>query len=166
MGAPTSSSPAAATTRRRSRRDQWPADLERRRHVYRSVLDAAADSRFHPLRVRWRYQRRRPSRYLRRQRWPRAQVGPYFLMGSGDGTFTQQTTGLPPQYPGACSMRYFSSCLLVDVDQDGYPDLVLGTAVDRSSTTSCCSTMARAISPGVLAWSSRRGPCRRQLRRR
>src|SRR5262249_48608396 len=52
---------------------------------------------------------------------------PYFLMGKGDGTFTQKTTGLPPtlqMFP----REVFLSCLLVDIDGDNYPDLVLGTS--------------------------------------
>lgn len=53
-------------------------------------------------------------------------VGPYFLMGLGDGTFTQKTTGLPPSI--RTLEELFFSSLLVDVDQDGYADLVLGTA--------------------------------------
>ncbi len=54
------------------------------------------------------------------------QVYPYFLMGKGDGTFTQKTTGLPPQFQRP-RPEGFLSCLFVDVDRDGYPDLVLGT---------------------------------------
>lgn len=52
-------------------------------------------------------------------------VGPYFLMGRGDGSFTQKTSGLPP--PIQSLQEKFLSCLLVDVDGDQYPDLVLGT---------------------------------------
>jgi hypothetical protein len=55
-------------------------------------------------------------------------IGPYFLMGKGDGTFMQKTTGLPPQIQSL--QEKFLSCLLVDVDRDGYPDLVLGTHGD------------------------------------
>jgi len=54
---------------------------------------------------------------------------PYFLMGEGDGTFTQKTTGLPPSLQLILRARMresFLSCKLVDVDRDGYPDLVLG----------------------------------------
>lgn len=64
-----------------------------------------------------------------------APIGPYFLMGRGDGTFTQKTTGLPPtlsagvfdnsNLPGG-NFEIFGSCALVDIDQDGSPDLVLG----------------------------------------
>jgi hypothetical protein len=53
-------------------------------------------------------------------------VGPYFLMGLGDGTFTQKTSGLPASIRTLDEL--FFSCVLVDVDQDGYADLVLGTA--------------------------------------
>ena len=52
-------------------------------------------------------------------------VGPYFLIGKGDGTFTQKTTGLPATLPALTEM--FLSCLLADLDQDGSADLVLGT---------------------------------------
>jgi hypothetical protein len=50
-------------------------------------------------------------------------IGPYFLIGRGDGTFTQKTSGLPSQN----LQEGFLSCLLVDVDRDGSDDLVLGT---------------------------------------
>jgi hypothetical protein len=52
-------------------------------------------------------------------------VGPYLLIGKGDGTFTQKTSGLPPQIPSL--QEGFLSCLLLDVDRDGSDDLVLGT---------------------------------------
>jgi hypothetical protein len=56
------------------------------------------------------------------------QVTPYFLMGNGDGTFTKRTTGLPPEVIGPVEERgHYLSCLLVDIDQDGHLDLVLGT---------------------------------------
>jgi hypothetical protein len=55
-----------------------------------------------------------------------APVGPYFLMGRGDGTFTQKTTGLPPSIGWRGPDEKFASCLLVDLDGDLYPDLVLG----------------------------------------
>jgi hypothetical protein len=57
-------------------------------------------------------------------------AAPYFLMGKGDGTFSQKTTGLPPSLQlilRANRRESFLSCKLVDIDQDGYPDLVLGT---------------------------------------
>ena len=56
-------------------------------------------------------------------------IGPYFLVGNGDGTFTQKTSGLPEQIQSL--QEKFLSCLFVDVDQDGYPDLVLGTHADH-----------------------------------
>ncbi len=54
-----------------------------------------------------------------------APIGPYFLVGRGDGTFTQQTTGLPSQMTSF--QQRFLCALLVDVDGDGHPDLVLGS---------------------------------------
>ncbi len=51
-------------------------------------------------------------------------IAPYFLIGKGDGTFTQTFSGLPP--PVASVDHTFLSCLLLDVDQDGRQDLVLG----------------------------------------
>jgi len=53
------------------------------------------------------------------------EVGPYFLIGNGDGTFTRTQTGLPTQI--ANSTESFLSCALVQVDGDGFVDLVLGT---------------------------------------
>lgn len=50
---------------------------------------------------------------------------PYFLMGKGDGTFTQKSSGLPPQIQSL--QEEFLSCALIDIDQDGSLDLVLGT---------------------------------------
>jgi VCBS repeat protein len=58
--------------------------------------------------------------------------GPYILIGKGDGTFTQKTSGLPPL--AQSQKEKFNSCLLVDVDQDGYPDLVLGTTGANAGT--------------------------------
>ena len=56
-----------------------------------------------------------------------APVGPYFLMGRGDGTFTQRITGLPSSFGWRGSDEKFASCLLVDLDGDLFPDLVLAT---------------------------------------
>lgn len=59
-------------------------------------------------------------------------VGPYLLRGDGAGNFTYDNTSLPDRvaaYPfpvdGTTPGR-FTSSLLVDLDGDGYPDLVLG----------------------------------------
>jgi hypothetical protein len=57
-----------------------------------------------------------------------AKIAPYFLMGKGDGTFTQKKTGLPSRMISL--EEKFLSCLFVDADQDGFPDLVLGTHGD------------------------------------
>jgi hypothetical protein len=57
-----------------------------------------------------------------------ARVPPYFLMGRGDGTFTQRTNNLLPAM--LTLGRKFVSSLLVDVNGDGFPDLVLGTDHD------------------------------------
>jgi hypothetical protein len=54
-------------------------------------------------------------------------IGPYFLMGKGDGSFTQTTRGLPPEIVDVSAGHPKASCALVDVNRDGYPDLVLGT---------------------------------------
>ena len=79
-------------------------------------------------------------------------------MGRGDGTFTQKITGLPPSIGSRGPDEKFSTCLLVDLDGDRYPDLVLGITPSRCRTASCCSTMAPGISPGVLASSLPEGP--------
>ncbi len=52
-------------------------------------------------------------------------IGPYFLMGRGDGTYTQNTTGLPAQIMNL--QERFTTCALVDMDRDGHADLVLGS---------------------------------------
>ncbi len=57
-------------------------------------------------------------------------VGPYFLMGRGDGTFTQKTSGLPEQMR-TTTQEKFLTCAFVDIDGDGYPDLVLGSHGDN-----------------------------------
>lgn len=53
----------------------------------------------------------------------------YFLIGKGDGTFDQATDRLPSDV-SAANESTFDSALLVDLDEDGYPDLVLGSFGD------------------------------------
>lgn len=50
---------------------------------------------------------------------------PHFLMGKADGTFERRTAGLPPAILSV--NRRFTASLLLDVNDDGAPDLVLGT---------------------------------------
>jgi hypothetical protein len=50
---------------------------------------------------------------------------PHFLLGRADGTFERRTTGLPPAILSV--NRRFTASLLLDVNDDGFPDLVLGT---------------------------------------
>jgi len=64
-------------------------------------------------------------------------VQPYFLMGNGDGTFTQRLTGLPASMVGL--QEGFVSCLLVDVDQDGY----------AASTAACRRARTRTSTPSI-----------------
>jgi len=51
-------------------------------------------------------------------------IGPYFLMGGPNGSFTQSTAGLPTTLVNLSERYHVSS--LVDVNGDGFPDLVLG----------------------------------------
>ena len=60
-----------------------------------------------------------------------ARVPPYFLIGRADGTFEQRTTGLPAAM--LTLSRKFVSSLLLDVDGDGFPDLLLGTDHDAGN---------------------------------
>jgi hypothetical protein len=50
---------------------------------------------------------------------------PYFLMGKGDGTFTQRYEGIPAVV--LSREESFTSCAIADLDGDGYPELVLGS---------------------------------------
>jgi hypothetical protein len=56
-------------------------------------------------------------------------VGPYLLLGNGDGTFRQTRAGLPESYLLTANnlvVERSLACALVDVDADGFTDLVLG----------------------------------------
>ena len=55
-------------------------------------------------------------------------VGPYFLLGAGDGTFTKVTNVLPASITS--TTEKFTACGIVDIDRDGFNDLVLGTHGD------------------------------------
>jgi hypothetical protein len=57
-------------------------------------------------------------------------VGPYFLLGKPDGTFSQVTSGLPASMSNL-SEKYTYSYLL-DVDNDTFPDLILGAEGDTT----------------------------------
>ena len=53
----------------------------------------------------------------------------YFLIGKGDGTFAQATNLIPADLTSPNGSTFLTS-LLVDVDGDGFPDLVLGSFGD------------------------------------
>lgn len=53
----------------------------------------------------------------------------YFLIGKGDGTFTQATELIPADLTSPNSSTFLTS-QLVDLDGDGFPDLVLGSFGD------------------------------------
>jgi hypothetical protein len=55
-------------------------------------------------------------------------VGPYFLIGAGDGTFTRVASSLPATMTSL--LEKFTASGLVDIDGDQRPDLVLGTHGD------------------------------------
>jgi hypothetical protein len=56
-------------------------------------------------------------------------VGPYFLVGAGDGTFTKVSSGLPATITSLTEK--FTACGLADLDGDESPDLILGTHGDN-----------------------------------
>jgi hypothetical protein len=51
-------------------------------------------------------------------------IGPYFLLNNGGTSFTMTTSNLPPAV--ASLEVWYPTCAMLDVDGDGYPDLVLG----------------------------------------
>jgi len=58
--------------------------------------------------------------------WGQQAVGPYFLMGNATGGFDRNTARLPLELTSL--QRIFTSSALVDIDNDGHLDLVLGSA--------------------------------------
>jgi hypothetical protein len=64
----------------------------------------------------------------------RAGVGPYLLRNDGGGAFTAVTATLPPEIafptPGGAAPGMFTACLLVDVNGDAAPDLVVASLED------------------------------------
>ncbi len=52
--------------------------------------------------------------------------GPFFLINDGKAHFTEAADRLPPDIASRESGRIYTGSLLVDVDGDSYPDLVLG----------------------------------------
>ena len=94
-----------------------------------------------------------------------APVGPYFLMGRGDGTFTQKTTGLPPSMSPESSLRAMTSS-----SRPVCWSISIGTRI----RTWCSGPPPKRVSPqhrAVQRWhrgfhrasspaSSRRGRCR------
>lgn len=54
---------------------------------------------------------------------------PYFLINDGHGKFTADTTRLPPDMPAVAEQQLTSA--LVDINNDGFPDLVLPAYRDR-----------------------------------
>jgi hypothetical protein len=53
-------------------------------------------------------------------------VGPRFYVNNGTGIFTEDATRIPTDIANRATGSAFISSLLVDVNGDGYPDLVLG----------------------------------------
>ncbi len=53
-----------------------------------------------------------------------SRIGPYFLLNNEGTSFTRTSSNLPPDI-ASLQVLYFT-CVLLDVDGDGHPDLVLG----------------------------------------
>ncbi len=70
--------------------------------------------------------------------------GPYFLINDGNGNFERNTTVIP-------SRLYVDTAELVDVDSDGFPDLLLGGHSFRSNAAST------AISSTAIYWGNSSG---------
>lgn len=59
-----------------------------------------------------------------------ALISPYVLLNDGSGHFTTSTTIIPNQHGQSLDLvqGFFTSSLLVDLNRDGHPDLVVGSA--------------------------------------
>ncbi len=55
-------------------------------------------------------------------------VGPRFYINNGSGFFTEATDRIPADIANRAPGSVFTSCLLLDVNRDGFPDLILGGA--------------------------------------
>ena len=54
-------------------------------------------------------------------------VGPRFLLNDGRGFFTEATDRVPAEITNRERGLNYTAAALLDVDADGFPDLVLGT---------------------------------------
>ena len=61
------------------------------------------------------------------------EIGPYLLLGRPDGTFQQIATGLPDSI--RTMAEKYTTVTFLDVDNDGFPDLVLGAEGSSSHSS-------------------------------